>query len=286
MTLLRTAARTLLASYFVASGVKAVRNPAALVPAAEPLTDKVVPLVKEYAPAQVAHYVPEDAKTLVRINGAAQILGGVALATGKGRRLGALLLAGSLIPSTIAKYPFWAQQDPEQRAEARQHFLKNASLLGGVLLASVDTEGKPSLAWRAQKGTQALARDTRRTGTQLSRSSSELSSAALASGAALVGTVVKQSRKARRKAAKQAEQARVAAKKAAKKARKQTKGTAKDLQKQLAAAQQRAGRTARDLARSDAAKKVAELPKVAAKQARAIQKSAGEVAANIRLGEN
>ena len=43
MTLLRFAARTMLASYFVASGVKALRDPEALVPAAEPLIDRVVP---------------------------------------------------------------------------------------------------------------------------------------------------------------------------------------------------------------------------------------------------
>src|SRR3954453_17831446 len=193
MTLLRTAARTLLASYFVASGLKAVRDPAPLVPAAEPMADRLVPLVKQYAPAQFAEYVPEDTTTLVRLNGAAQVVGGLALATGFGRRFGALLLAGSLIPSTIAKYPFWTRQDPEEKAGDRQHFLKNASLLGGVLLASVDTEGKPSLAWRAQKGGHALAKDTRRTGRQIAKSTGELSDAALAGGAALVTTVVKQS---------------------------------------------------------------------------------------------
>ena len=50
MTLLRAAARTMLASYFVASGVKALRDPDSLVPAAEPLIDQIVPLVKQYAP--------------------------------------------------------------------------------------------------------------------------------------------------------------------------------------------------------------------------------------------
>jgi len=58
MTLLRAAARTMLASYFIASGVKALRQPDALVSDAEPVTDKVVPLVKEYAPEQVASFVP------------------------------------------------------------------------------------------------------------------------------------------------------------------------------------------------------------------------------------
>ena len=117
MTFLRAVPRTMLASYFVAAGIRAIRDPQALVPAAEPLVDRVVPLVKQYTPEQVASYVPESTVTLVRINGIAQVVGGAALATGKGRRLGALLLAGSLIPSTIAKHPFWTVQDPEARAQ-------------------------------------------------------------------------------------------------------------------------------------------------------------------------
>ena len=130
MTLLRAAARTMLASYFVASGIRAVRNPDPLVPAAEPVVDKIVPLAKQYAPDQIASRIPEDTATLVRVDGALQIVGGLALATGKGRRLGAYLLAGSLVPNTIAKHPFWSRTDPEERADDRNAFLKNVSLLG------------------------------------------------------------------------------------------------------------------------------------------------------------
>jgi hypothetical protein len=50
MTLLRAVARTMLASYFVSAGIRALRDPESFVPAAEPLVDRVVPLVKEYAP--------------------------------------------------------------------------------------------------------------------------------------------------------------------------------------------------------------------------------------------
>src|SRR6476469_10090532 len=124
MTLLRAAARTMLASYCVASGVKAPRNPGPLVPLAEPLADKFVLLLKQYAPDQIARYVPEDAKSLVRVNGATQVIGGLALATGKGRRLGAVLLAGSLVPSTIAQHPFWSRSDPDEKALDRSQFVK------------------------------------------------------------------------------------------------------------------------------------------------------------------
>jgi uncharacterized membrane protein YphA (DoxX/SURF4 family) len=270
MSLLRAASRTLLASYFVASGVKAVREPEALVPVAEPLTDRLVPTVKQYAPQAVVDYVPADPKTLVRINGAAQIVGGVALATGVGRRLGALILAATLIPSTLAKYPFWTRQIEDERASDRNQFLKNASLLGGVLLAAQDTEGKPSLAWRAQKGTQSLAKgtqslakDTRKASTRVARSTSALTDAALAEGAVLVGAVVKQSRRARKKAVKRAETARKAAQQAAKQAKKRAAATAEASRKQIEAAQ-----------------------KQAAKRAADAKKQAKQLASNIRLGEN
>ncbi len=296
MSIIRAAGRTLLASYFIASGIKSLKDPTPLVPAAEPLADKVVPLVKQYAPEPVAGYVPQDAKTLVRINGAAEVLGGLALATGFGRRLGALLLAGTLVPSTIAKYPFWSREDPEQRADDRAHFLKNASLLGGVLLASVDTEGKPSIAYRAHKGGQTLAKDTKKAGRKVAKSTSAITNAALAEGAMLAGAVVTQSRKARKQAAKQAADARKAAERAAKPALKDAKSAAKDAQKQFAKAQKQAGKAVGNVADS-ATDKAADLQKAASKKASAVaketqkqvkkaQKAASDVAANITLGDN
>jgi uncharacterized membrane protein YphA (DoxX/SURF4 family) len=253
----------MLASYFVVAGVRAIRDPEALVPAAEPLVDRVVPVVKQYSPEQVAGYVPENAVTLVRINGIAQVVGGAALATGKGRRLGALLLAGSLVPSTIAKHPFWKEQDPDARAQERNHFLKNVSLLGGVLLAAQDTEGKPSLAWRAQKGGEKLAKETRKASKKLTKGSSsiageasELAEAAVATGAALVSAVSESSRKLQKQAARQLKEAQAVAATQAEEA-------------QAAAAR--------------AAKKV---KKEAKKQAKVVKKKAKEIGENVQLGEN
>jgi uncharacterized membrane protein YphA (DoxX/SURF4 family) len=251
MTLLRAAARTMLASYFVVSGVKAIKDPAPLVPAAEPLADRLVPLLKQYAPGQVANIIPEDAATLVRVNGAAQILGGLALATGKGRRLGALLLAASILPSTVAKHPFWTRTDPDEKALDRAHFLKNISLLGGVLLASADTEGKPSISYRAHKGGESLAKDARKArksltkgASHLGKDTSHLADEALAGGAALVGAVVSSSRAAKKKAAKELKHAREAAAKQAAEARiaaaKAAKQAQQEARKQLKVAKKRA----------------------------------------------
>jgi uncharacterized membrane protein YphA (DoxX/SURF4 family) len=263
MSLLRAVPRTMLASYFMVSGIKAIRDPESLVPVAEPLADRVVPLVKEYAPEQVAGYVPENTVTLVRVFGVAQLVGGAALATGKGRRLGALLLAGTLMPGTIAKHPFWKVQDPEERAQERNQFLKNVSLLGGVLIASVDTEGKPSLAWRAQKGGRSLAKETRKASKKLTKSTgkvaggaSELAESAVVTGTALAAALSESSRKVRRQAARQLKEATAAAAK-----------QAEEVQEAAAKAAKKAKKEAR-------------------KQAKVVTKKAKKIGENVQLGEN
>lgn len=263
MTLLHAASRTLLASYFLVNGAKALKDPKPLVPAAEPLADRIVPLVKQYAPPQVANAVPEDVETLIRVNGAVQVFGGLALASGKGRRLGASLLAASLIPSTIAKHPFWSASDDEQKAVDRAHFLKNTSLLGGVLLASADTEGKPSLAWRAKKGGESIAKDTKKATKSLSRGKSSLADSALSEGAALVGTVVATSAAAKKIAAKQL--------KAAK--------------KQAADAREAAAQRAEE-AKKEAKKRAKTAKKSGQKLAKVASKKGNKISKNISLGEN
>ncbi|HEY6688715.1 MAG TPA: DoxX family membrane protein [Propionibacteriaceae bacterium] len=274
MSLLRAIPRTMLASYFVAAGIKAIRDPESLVPAAEPLVDRVVPLVKEYTPEQVAGYVPENTVTLVRLTGIAEVLGGAALATGKGRRLGALLLAGSLIPSTIAKHPFWTVQDPEARAQDRSHFLKNMSLLGGVLLAAQDTEGKPSLVWRARKGGETIAKETRKASKKLTKGSSnvadtatELAEGAVATGLALVEALGDSSRKVRRQAARQLKEAKAVA-----------AHTAEEAQEAAAKAAKRA--------KKEAKKQAKVISKKTKKQAKVISKKAKKLGENVHLGEN
>ena len=274
MTLLRSTARTMLASYFIVSGVKAVRNPEALVAAAEPLVDTVVPQVQRFAPEQVGELVPTDVKTWIRINGILELAGGLALASGKGRRLGASLLALSLVPTTIGKYPFWRHSDPEERAAAKEHFLKNVSLLGGVLIASRDTEGKPSIGWRASQTGRQLKADSKKAQRKVSKETKQLTDAALAEGALLVGAVVGGSQKARQQisatgktATKQAVQTKEAAAKAARQA------------------QHDAGKRARQL-QHDAAKLAKAASKEAGKQVAAAKKSAASLAENIELGEN
>jgi uncharacterized membrane protein YphA (DoxX/SURF4 family) len=95
---------------------------------------------------------------MVRITGAVDLAAGVMLATNRLPRLASLVLAGSLLPSTIAEHQFWHVDDPQEKAQERIQFLKNVGLTGGLLLASVDTEGRPGLRWR----TRRAAKDTRK----------------------------------------------------------------------------------------------------------------------------
>jgi len=162
MTVVRALARPLLSVIFVVQGASSLRNPEPLVPKAQPVTDRLVPMVKRVAPPQVGDRIPDTTVNLVRLNGAVHVIGGIALATGKGRRLGASMLAASLVPTTIAGHSFWLEKDKTVRHVQRIQFLKNLSLLGGLLLAAVDTEGKPGVAWRASHGAKAAKRETRR----------------------------------------------------------------------------------------------------------------------------
>jgi putative oxidoreductase len=148
----RTAARAMLATIFVTAGAQSIQNPDRLVPKAAPVTDKVAPLIAKAHPK-----LPTDARTLVQVNGAVQVIGGLMLMTPL-RRLGAVALAGSLIPTTIAGHAYWSMEDPAERAMHRTHFLKNLGLLGGTLLAAADNDGAPGLRWRASH----LASDTSR----------------------------------------------------------------------------------------------------------------------------
>ncbi len=158
MTITRLLARPMLASIFVAGGIHALRNTEAHAVKAKPVADRFVPLVQRAAPGAP---IPTDAATLVRINAGAQLLAAAALATGRAPRLSATVLAASLVPTTLAEHAFWNENDPEVKASQRRQFIKNTSVLGGLLLAGVDTEGKPGLAWRARRAAADVRREAR-----------------------------------------------------------------------------------------------------------------------------
>ena len=153
MTLVRRIARPMLAAVFVAAGLDQLKHPGRTVPSVRPLLDKVRPTLG----------LPDDPELLVRANGVAMLGAGTLLALGRLPRLSSAVLAATVVPTTLATQPFWTEQDPEARARQKEQFLKNLGLLGGLLLASVDTEGRPGLAYRARMVGDSASRAARTT---------------------------------------------------------------------------------------------------------------------------
>jgi putative oxidoreductase len=132
----RALARPLLASLFIADGVDALRNP-----------DGRVDAVRGAGLSE-----PE---MLVKAGAVANLVGGLGLATGKLPRLSALVLVGSLVPTTYIGHAFW-KAPADTRQQQQTQFLKNVSMVGGLLIAAADTGGRESLP-------HAAGRVTRRT---------------------------------------------------------------------------------------------------------------------------
>ena len=140
----------MLASIFIIQGYDTLRQPERVAPRAE----KVVGPLKERV-----DQLPDDTEQLVRINGGIQLVAGSLLAIGRFPRLSALALAATLVPTTLAGHPYWEAEDDQERAQQRIHFLKNLTMLGGLLIAAADTKGNPSLAWRSRHAVQAARHD-------------------------------------------------------------------------------------------------------------------------------
>ncbi|CDO89082.1 DoxX subfamily protein [Mycobacterium triplex] len=149
---IRRIARPLLSVAFIGQGVESLLNPKAAAEAAAPAVDGLQAL-----PDQVARKVPTDPQTFAQITAGVQIGGGLLLATGKMPRVASAVLALTVLPANFGSYSFWNETDPERKAERRREFLKDLSLVGGLMIASADTAGKPSLGWRGRKAAERLS---------------------------------------------------------------------------------------------------------------------------------
>ena len=141
--LVRRIARPLLASTFIFGGIDALRNPASKAPAADKLDILSMPGMDKLNIATT--------EQAVKVNAAVQIAAGSLLALGRFPRVSSLALAGSIVPTTLAGHRFWEETEPSSKKGQQLHFLKNASMLGGLLIASVDTAGKESLAHKTRR---------------------------------------------------------------------------------------------------------------------------------------
>jgi uncharacterized membrane protein YphA (DoxX/SURF4 family) len=124
MTISSFVARPLLAGMFIYAGLDAFKNPSGKTPRAE----KVAPAIADVVG------IDADTEQLVQLNGAVQVAAGITLALGILPRVSALLLAVSLVPTTLAGHRFWEEEDEAARAQQTVQFLKNAAMMGGLLL--------------------------------------------------------------------------------------------------------------------------------------------------------
>ncbi|MGY0064292.1 DoxX family protein [Streptomyces sp. LZ34] len=125
----RALSRLALAAVFVSGGRHVWRHPDGPAQAAETFLKQcrhTAPVLDRFTDRQ-----------LVRANAAVHVTAGAALAAGLAPAACATALTGSLVPTTLAAFPFWTQPDGPQRTHLKGDFLKNLALAGGLLAVVV-----------------------------------------------------------------------------------------------------------------------------------------------------
>lgn len=85
-------------------------------------------------PEKVAAAGIPEPELAVEWNGLGMLVGGFLLGLGIFPKLAALLLVGTLVPTTYVGHPFWKEEPGPQRKAQTTQFLKNLGLIGGLLL--------------------------------------------------------------------------------------------------------------------------------------------------------
>lgn len=153
--MIRKIARPMLASVYIIDGVETVLNPAGHKDAA----DSALKKVRAVVPREYRGFLPKDPETAAQIVGGVKAGAGSLFAIGKMPRTSASLLALATIPSVIGRNAFWEADNEDDKARRRTGALTDVALAGGVLLATVDTDGKPGLQWRAQNAAKVAKKN-------------------------------------------------------------------------------------------------------------------------------
>ncbi len=119
--MLRTLGHILLASIFIGGGSDAFKQP------------------ERRAPRAAQAGIPEP-EAVVQLNGAMMVIGGTLLALNVAPKLAALLLLGTIVPTTIVGHPFWKEQSEQARKAQQTQFLKNLGLIGGLILVLLEKD--------------------------------------------------------------------------------------------------------------------------------------------------
>ena len=150
---IRKVARPMVASVYVADGADMVLNTQAHVEGAEAVLRHVRSIVSR----STYQKLPQDPELLVRVVGGLKVGAGSLLGLGRCPRLSAGVLALLSVPTIVARHAFWETQDVEEKVARRQGFLTSVALLGGLVITSMDTGGKPGLGWRVRQALPSRA---------------------------------------------------------------------------------------------------------------------------------
>jgi uncharacterized membrane protein YphA (DoxX/SURF4 family) len=150
--LIRRIARPMLAATFISRGVEALRSPKPAADAARPTLERLSKL-----PDPVGANVPTNAETVARVTAGVQIGAGLLLAAGRLPRISSAALALSVVPGSLGSHAFWNESEPGRKTTERRALLTDIGLVGGLIIAAVDTEGKPSLGWRGRRAARKLS---------------------------------------------------------------------------------------------------------------------------------
>lgn len=151
--MIRKLARPMLASVFIRDGVDALRDTTARI--AE--TETVLSGLRGVMPAGYRGYVPADPELVARSLATTKVAAGSLFALGKAPRTAAAVLALTHLPSLLGNC-FWNAQTEEEKNSKRGGFLTDTALIGALAILTQDTEGNPSLRWRAQKASRRTAK--------------------------------------------------------------------------------------------------------------------------------
>ena len=163
MSIVRRIARPLLATGYVANGVESFRSSSSSAQHLAPAASAVAKAFPRAAPAL------KNPAMVAQGLAAAQVGAAVLFGLGRLPRLSAGVLVTTTALNAYADHRAAPAETAEQKAERRTTAFNNASLVGAVLLAAVDTGGSPSLLWRAEhlagdvkKNAAKLGKDTRK----------------------------------------------------------------------------------------------------------------------------
>lgn len=179
MSLVRRIARPLIAAPFVYEGVRTAITPERSTDVApEAFAELDAQLQTTALPSSV------DARMVFRAAGVMAATAGLAYASGRFPRLASLALLGTTTIGWAGRKRVWELRGEELTAEI-EGILKDAGLLGSVLLAAVDTDGRPSTAYRwnrfvqrAQKNAAANSAKAKMTSKSLRTSADSFSKSA------------------------------------------------------------------------------------------------------------